>query len=108
MEDEQQPGSPSLPLAGKVALVTGSSRGIGRATALRLAQFGADIAVNYRNDAAGGEETRARVVALGRRAVAVAGDVGQEDDVARIFGTLKSSLGRFPFSSTTLAQRMTG
>ena len=93
MEDEQQPGGPSLPLAGKLALVTGSSRGIGRATALRLAQFGADIAVNYRSDAAGGEETRARVAALGRRAITVAGDVSQEDDVAHIFRTIEEQLG---------------
>ena len=89
--DTQQPSA--LPLAGKVALVTGSSRGIGRATALRLAQIGADIAVNYRSDAAGAAETQAAVEALGRRSLAVRADVTSEDDVVAMVKQVDDTLG---------------
>jgi 3-oxoacyl-[acyl-carrier protein] reductase len=89
--ETQQPSA--LPLAGKVALVTGSSRGIGRATALRLAQMGADIAVNYRSDAAGAAETRAAVEALGRRSLAVRADVTSEDDVVAMVKQVEDTLG---------------
>jgi 3-oxoacyl-[acyl-carrier protein] reductase len=82
-----------LPLAGKVALVTGSSRGIGQATALRLAGLGADVAINYRADAAGGEETRAAVAALGRRAGAFRADVCDEGEVSRLFSEVEAALG---------------
>ena len=81
------------PLAGKVALVTGSSRGIGRATALRLAAMGADIAVNYRSDEPGASETRIAVEALGRRALVAQADVSNEDDVLRMFKEIESQLG---------------
>jgi NAD(P)-dependent dehydrogenase (short-subunit alcohol dehydrogenase family) len=51
-------------LAGRVALITGASRGIGRAIAMELAREGADIAVNYRKQAAAAEETAAEILAL--------------------------------------------
>lgn len=82
-----------LPLAGKVALVTGSSQGIGRATALRLAQSGADIVVNYRSNADAGEEVKAGIEALGRRCIAIKADVSQEEDVTRLFSEAISALG---------------
>ncbi len=91
MADDQARGE--LPLAGRVALVTGSSRGIGRATALRLAGMGADVVVNYRNDEQGGVATCGEIAALGRRSIAVRADVSREDDVQRMFGEIEAQLG---------------
>ena len=81
------------PLAGHVALVTGSSRGIGRATALRLARLGADIAVNYHTDAAGAEQTCASAAEHGVRAQAFAADVSSESAVAGMFAEIEAALG---------------
>src|SRR5437870_1235234 len=88
MSDEQQ-----LPLTGKVALVTGSSQGIGRATAQRLAQAGADIIINYRSNANAAAETRASIEGLGRRCIAVQADVSQEEEVTRLFAEASQALG---------------
>ena len=64
-----------IDLSGKSAIVTGGSRGIGRAIVLRLAAQGADVAFSYRGNEAAARETTAAVEALGRRALAVQGDV---------------------------------
>ncbi|MCC6617732.1 MAG: 3-oxoacyl-[acyl-carrier-protein] reductase [Chloroflexi bacterium] len=61
-------------LTGKAALVTGGSRGLGRAIALALAGQGADVAVNYRGNAAAADEVASRITSLGRRAVTIQGD----------------------------------
>lgn len=82
-----------MPLAGKVALVTGSSQGIGRATALRLAQSGADIVINYRSKASAAEDARASIEALGRRCVAIQANVSQEEEVTRLFAEANRVLG---------------
>jgi 3-oxoacyl-[acyl-carrier protein] reductase len=75
-------------LQGRVALVTGSSRGIGRAIALALGGAGADVAVNCRTHAGGAEEVVTALRAMGRRAIAVAADVSVreavEDMVVRV------------------------
>ncbi len=89
MSDEQH-----LPLAGKVALVTGNGQGIGRATAQRLAQAGADIVVNYRSNGNSAAETRASIEKLGRRCIAVQADVSQEEDVTRLFAEANQTLGQ--------------
>src|SRR5437763_10380443 len=62
-------------LAGKVALVTGAQQGIGSATAIALARAGADVAINYLDDAAAAEGVAAQVRKAGRRASLVQGDV---------------------------------
>ena len=69
-----------IDLSGKHAVVTGGSRGIGRAIVLRLAQQGADVAFSYKGNQAAAQETAAAVEALGRRGLAVQGDV--KDPVA--------------------------
>src|SRR6266566_8101234 len=82
-----------LPLTGKIALVTGSSQGIGRATALRLAQSGADIVINYRSKASTAEEVKAYIEEMGRRCITIQADVSQEEDVTRLFTMVNESLG---------------
>jgi 3-oxoacyl-[acyl-carrier protein] reductase len=88
MGQEQQP-----PLAGKIALVTGSSQGIGRATAERLGQSGADIVINYRSNAGAAAEAKATIEAMGRRCIAVQADVSNEEDVTRLFAEANLLLG---------------
>ncbi|HKV59839.1 MAG TPA: 3-oxoacyl-[acyl-carrier-protein] reductase [Ktedonobacteraceae bacterium] len=82
-----------LPLTGKIALVTGSSQGIGRATALRLAQSGADIIVNYRSNSDAAAEVKEQIVASGRRCIAVKADVSQEEEVNQLFAEATGALG---------------
>jgi 3-oxoacyl-[acyl-carrier protein] reductase len=61
-------------LTGKTALITGGSRGLGRAIALALAEQGADVAINYRGNEAAADEVTQRIVGMGRRSLAVQGD----------------------------------
>jgi 3-oxoacyl-[acyl-carrier protein] reductase len=70
--------------AGRVALITGGSRGIGRAAALRLASEGADIAFSYAHRAADADETAAAIRTLGRRVVCRRCNVADPDDVRRL------------------------
>jgi 3-oxoacyl-[acyl-carrier protein] reductase len=81
-------------LTGKVALVTGGSRGIGRATALALAAAGVHVAVNYRAREKDARETCAEIEKGGRRAVAVRADVSVSADVGRLVATVEDELGR--------------
>jgi 3-oxoacyl-[acyl-carrier protein] reductase len=83
----------STSLAGKVALVTGSGQGIGRATAERLAQAGADIVINYRSNAGAAAEAKASIEALGRRCITVQADVSREEEVTRLFAETIAQLG---------------
>ncbi len=80
-------------LEGKVALVTGASRGIGRASAVALARRGASVAVNYREDKEGAEETARLVDGGGGTAIIVRADVVHADDVESMFGEVDASLG---------------
>jgi 3-oxoacyl-[acyl-carrier protein] reductase len=79
-----------LSLKGKVALVTGASRGIGRAIAITLAGAGAQVVVNYRSQAEAAEEVVQIIQAAGGQAIAIQGDVAVAEDVERVFkGTLE-------------------
>ncbi|WP_030952499.1 SDR family oxidoreductase [Streptomyces sp. NRRL S-481] len=80
-------------LDGKTALVTGGSRGIGAATALRLAREGADVAVGYVNGKEAAEDVVRAVEALGRRAVAVRADAADADEAAGAVATAAEALG---------------
>ncbi|MCJ1681301.1 SDR family oxidoreductase [Streptomyces sp. APSN-46.1] len=79
---------------GTVALVTGGSRGIGAATALRLAQDGVDVAITYVNDARAAAEVVGKVEALGRRGLAVRADAGVPADAALAVEETVRGLGR--------------
>ena len=81
-------------LDGRVALVTGASRGFGRAIALAFGQEGADVAVNYRTNATGATEVAAALQKLGRRALVVEADVASEDEVRELVGATLSRFGR--------------
>jgi 3-oxoacyl-[acyl-carrier protein] reductase len=83
-----------IDLAGQAALVTGGSRGIGRATALLLARCGADIALTYHTRAQDAEVTVDEVEALGRRAFAFGGDLADPAVVERIMSEVEQKLGR--------------
>jgi 3-oxoacyl-[acyl-carrier protein] reductase len=84
-----------LEFAGKVALVTGGARDIGRATSLRLAALGALVVVNYRSNRDAADETLRLITAAGGRAVLAPGDISGSADVARVVETAaKSGTGR--------------
>lgn len=81
-------------LAGKVALVTGAARGIGRAVARKLAHEGCDLVVNYYNSADPAEALCAEVRGLGRRAIAVQASVGVPDSVDELFAAIGKHFDR--------------
>lgn len=73
-----------MKIEGKVALVTGSSQGIGQAIAIRLACEGADIVINYRSHAEGAEETKAKVEEAGRKGLIIKADLGIVSDIRQM------------------------
>jgi len=83
-----------IDLTGKSAVVTGGSRGIGRAICLRLAAQGADVTLSYRGNEAAALETVAGVEALGRRAIAVAGDVTKPETAEALIAAAIGAFGK--------------
>jgi len=83
-----------IDLTDRVALVTGSSRGIGRSCALALASAGAHIVVNFIRTETAAEETVRAIEDLGRRALAVRADVSEPDQVDALFAALRKAFGR--------------
>jgi 3-oxoacyl-[acyl-carrier protein] reductase len=84
----------SKKLAGKVAVVTGASKGIGASIALHLAAEGAAVVVNYASSKAGADRVVAEIVSNGGKAVAVQADVSQQADIQRLFTETKKAFGQ--------------
>jgi enoyl-[acyl-carrier protein] reductase III len=80
-------------LEGKVALVTGGSRGIGRAISLKLASMGADVAVNFFSNRSGAKNVVEEIEATGSRAIAVRANVGNQDHLQKMFQNIKETFG---------------
>jgi 3-oxoacyl-[acyl-carrier protein] reductase len=83
-----------IDLAGKVALITGGSRGIGRAIALRLAGQGADVAFSYRGNADAAAATAGEIEALGRRGLAIQGDVREPESADAVVKAALEAFGK--------------
>jgi NAD(P)-dependent dehydrogenase (short-subunit alcohol dehydrogenase family) len=81
-------------LLGKVALVTGAAKRIGRSVALRLASEGADVVVNYRGSEGEANEVVTEIVTMGRRAVAIRADVAKKADVVALLSAVEKEYGR--------------
>ncbi len=83
-----------IDLTGRVALVTGSSRGMGRACALRLAEAGADVIVNYVTSKTAAMETAQQIMAMGRKVHVIKADVSEEDDVRSMMEYITREIGQ--------------
>ena len=102
---------------GKVALITGSGRGIGKVMALRFAAEGADIVVNFFRNRAAAEETAEEIRQLGRQALVVRANVADEAALEKLFGEITEQLGRLDilvnnaasgFNRSVMEQRVKG
>lgn len=95
-------------LRDKVALITGSARGIGRAIAERYASLGASVVVNYASDATRAHETVEAIERLGASAVAVQADVARVSDLDRLFATALDRFGRLDIVVANAGVEMVG
>jgi len=90
----EQVNEKGIVLAGRIALVTGASRGIGKAIAIELAKQGADVIVNYNRNDKDALEVVSRIKEIGCRSIAVKADVANFDEVGRMFEIVKKEFGR--------------
>jgi 3-oxoacyl-[acyl-carrier protein] reductase len=81
-------------LSGKVAVVTGASKGIGASIAEHLAAEGASVVVNYASSRSGADAVVARITKKGGKAISVQGDVSQQEDIRRLFSETKKAYGK--------------
>lgn len=81
-------------LKNKVAIITGSARGLGKAIAERYAALGADIVINYSKDKASAEEVESNIKAMGVRVLSVQADVSKVADIKRLFTRAKTTFGK--------------
>jgi pteridine reductase len=95
-------------LAGRVALVTGAGKRLGRAVALRLAEEGADVAVHYRNSEGEARETVAAIEKLGRRAVPIAADLSSVSEIRRLVAQAGGEFGRLDVLVNSAANFLPG
>jgi 3-oxoacyl-[acyl-carrier protein] reductase len=86
-------GTVGKKLAGKVAVVTGASKGIGAAIAEKLADEGASVVVNYASSKAGADKVVAKITAAGGKAIAVQADVSKAADIRKLFAEAKNAYG---------------
>jgi 3-oxoacyl-[acyl-carrier protein] reductase len=81
-------------LTGKVAVVTGASKGIGASIAEHFGAAGASVVVNYSSSKAGADAVVAKITAKGGKAIAVQGDVSKQEDIVRLFAETKKAFGK--------------
>jgi pteridine reductase len=86
--------APALPLAGKVALITGSGKRLGREIALHLAQQGADIAVHYHHSGSTAKETVTEIRKMGRTSVGLAADLAKKPEIDTLISRVQREFGR--------------
>ena len=97
MSEETTAHRPVGDYRGRIALITGGSRGIGRAIAITLAKGGATIVLNYKKNADLAEQVRKEVEQAGGQAITVAADVENPEDIDRLFETARNACGRLDY-----------